>query len=202
MLPPEAVSLLAGRDRTGLTLAAARPERHALAPALTRGGTALAVVAGLAAGSYLVAQNVMAMAAFVPLILGTLWATEAILEHTATRLARPAVTPAAPAEIRGADVPQDAEEQIGLDVRHLDVRGPGGAPLLSDVSLQVGPGTITGIIGVQRRGQEPAAARHRRSLRAVGHGGLGRRPVQRHRPVAARRGRAIGARRPAAGGAR
>lgn len=152
-LPKEAVSVLTGRDGIGLEMSGTRPPEHVMAAPVSRAGSAIAVVAALASGSYLVAQDIMTQAAFVPLVFGSLWASQAIISYAEGKLSR-RDTPRAPAaRVERIERDHDQPEHLGLDIQGLMVRDPRGKTLLADINIQVDPGQITGIVGPSGAGK-------------------------------------------------
>lgn len=152
-LPKEAISILSGRDRIGLEMTATRPVSHALSTPVTRASNALAVISALAAGSYLIAANIMTMAAFIPLVLGSAWASDAIVAYAESRFSRRDTARVPASRVERIENEQDDEEALGLNIGGLTVRDANGQLILTDVDVQVGPGQITGIVGTSGAGK-------------------------------------------------
>lgn len=145
-LPEEAVSILSGRDRIGMRLTSHRPSVHVMAAPVSRAGSALSLLASVAFGSYLIAENVMSMTAFIPLVIGSLWAAQEILDYAEGRFSRPDADTMPASWVERIDVDME-DENLGLNIQSLTLRQPGGAQIMSDVNLTVEPGQLTGIIG-------------------------------------------------------
>ena len=151
-LPKESISILSGRDRIGFRMAQNQPRSHVMSAPTTRAGNAVSVLFSLAFGSYLVAENIMAMAAFVPLVMASLWASQEILNQAEAHFAQPdnGVIPAA--KVARIDI-ESEEDRLGLNVHGLSLRTPDGASLMSDVDLEIEPGQIVGILGASGAGK-------------------------------------------------
>lgn len=152
-LPKEAISILSGRDGIGLAMSVVRPKSHVMAAPMTKAGTALSAVSALAVGSYLVAENVLAMAAFIPMIFGSIFAAEAIISYAEGRLSRRETALVPARNVERLDVAGEDEEFLGLNVQGLTVRNAAGKLILTDVNLEVGPGQITGVVGASGSGK-------------------------------------------------
>jgi len=126
-----------------------------LANVMTRSGAALSIVAAFGIGGYLIAADIMAMAAFVPLVLGTFWASEAILDYAQNRVARQEVELLPVSQVRAGPAPteEDDQDHIGLKVYDLNVRNSKGVALLRGVNLNIAPGTVTAVIGPSGAGK-------------------------------------------------
>lgn len=151
-LPREATSILSGRDQIGLQMAGQHAPSHVMAGPVTRAGSVLSVLVAVASGSYLLATDVMAMAAFVPLIVASYWATQEILDYSAHRFSRRDGT-IVPAAFVDRIAGEETAEPLGLNVRDLTLRLAGGGFLMADVNLEVEPGQITGILGPSGSGK-------------------------------------------------
>ena len=145
-LSKEAISILSGRDKIGFQMTTQRAPVHMMARPVSRAGTAFSVLISMACGSYLVAEGIMSMSALVPLVIGSFWASYEILDFIEGRLSRadPDIMPAA--SVEPINVEQD-DDKLGLSIHNLTLLRPGTAPILSDVTLDVEPGQITGVIG-------------------------------------------------------
>lgn len=146
-LPKEAISILSGRDEVGLSMSVTRPRSHVMAAPVTRAGAALSAVVALAAGSYLVAENIMAMAAFIPMIFGSVWASEAVISYVEGRFSKRDTVTVSARTVEQLQSDPKEEEFLGLNVQGLSVRNANGKLILTDLNLQMGPGQITGILG-------------------------------------------------------
>lgn len=152
-LPEEAISILSGRDRVGMTMASTHPKDSALMGPVSHAGTALSVVLSTASASYLIATDVMTMAAVAPLMLGSLWATQSIVDYTQERFARRDVKIQPTTTVELSDPTMDQGDIIGLSVKNLNVRNQNGDVLLSNIQLNVPPGQVLGIIGESGAGK-------------------------------------------------
>lgn len=151
-LPNEAVSVLSGRDATGLGMVVSRPRTHALAEVAQRAAIGLSAIFALAAGSWLAAENTLAMAGLVPLVLATVWTVDGALRFTEARFASQGAAAVPPAEVRlGAD--GLLGDDLGLTVRGLTVRDARGRALLSDINFEVGPGSTVAVMGESGAGK-------------------------------------------------
>lgn len=145
-LPKEAISILTGRDKIGMHLTSHRSPVHVMAAPVSRAGGALSLLTSVAFGSYLIAENVMSMTAFIPLVIGSLWAAQEILDYAEGRFSRPDADTVPASRVERTDV-DATEDNLGLSVQSLNLRRPGGPQIISDINLEVEPGQITGIIG-------------------------------------------------------
>ena len=152
-LPKEATAVLSGRDRIGFHMATSQPRSHVMAKPVTQGGTALCIMIAMASGSYLVAENIMNMAAFIPLLIGSLWASQAILDYFEGRFVRRDVALIPAAKVEHTGVNPDDEENPGLNITELSIRDVTGKMIMTDVSLHVEPGQITGVVGPSGAGK-------------------------------------------------
>lgn len=145
-LPSEALSVMAGRDSEGLSLAKNPARTHAFANAIHVISIAISLVLAYAAGSFLVAENILNEIAFAPLVLVTIFSVHSGLIYVREWLTarRTALQSDALVTSFGHDT---EEEEFGLSVRNLNVLDSSGEQLLSSVSFQVPPGSVTGIIG-------------------------------------------------------
>ena len=151
-LSTEAVSILAGRDKIGMVLSSTRPNAHVMAHPMTQAGVAVSFIASLATGSYLVAEDIMTMAAFIPLIFGSLLATQAILEFVEGWFFDRDTDHVPASKVERIEVDHE-EDQLGLDVQGLSIRNAQGQLIMADVNLRLEPGKITGVIGSSGSGK-------------------------------------------------
>ncbi|MEM1236793.1 MAG: ATP-binding cassette domain-containing protein [Pseudomonadota bacterium] len=149
--PSEAAAVLSGRDELGLRLAAQDTGEHALAGHIQRAVSWLALILGFAAASWLAANEVVAVPAVAAVALITYWAVDAIGTYM-----RVLALPDAAAGLTAARVEQlvyDQDEDTagitvpGLRVQNLSVETASGVRLLSEVSFDVAPGEVIGVVG-------------------------------------------------------
>ena len=143
----EAVSILSGRDRTGLHLAGAQVPEHALARTMHLSATALGTI-----GAYALASDLANQAVFSSTAVTAIAGLSGLCVYAVLALVRGycSVPPDAewtPAQVEPVAVEDEDRDFEGLIVRHLSVHETGGRPLLSDVSIEVEPGSIVGILG-------------------------------------------------------
>ncbi|WP_147125455.1 ATP-binding cassette domain-containing protein [Shimia ponticola] len=147
----EAAAFLTGRDEVGYDLARRSVTDHALAPQVTRviAWMAMAIAFGLA--SWLTAEGVLSMPAIAAVGLITFWAVGAMGQFAQVRLVPDPNHGGGTARVEtfGADAEelQDAAKVAGLHVRQLTVEDAAGPALLQDVSFDVAPGEVIGVIG-------------------------------------------------------
>ena len=151
--PSEAVSILAGRDGVGFTLAAAEPDEHALAAHGSQVLPWVGALVALATNSWLVAGEVIAPSTFAAGTLITLWASDALVAEFRRRAARVPATQQADAEIEQLPIAVDSAEVGGLAVAGLAVRGQSGEARVKDVALELAAGRIAVIGGESGSGK-------------------------------------------------
>ncbi|MEJ5218266.1 ATP-binding cassette domain-containing protein [Cognatishimia sp. D5M38] len=152
ILPGEAVSLLSGRDRIGVKLASAAPDQHAMATPINIATLGIAVTFAFALGSYLIAENILNEVALYPLVLASVWSVENALRFFTRTFSNIPTKVLEPAEVIG-NLQDPEEEEFGLSVKNLTVLGDGGTQLLSNLTFEAPPGSITGIIGESGSGK-------------------------------------------------
>ncbi|PYE86000.1 ATP-binding cassette domain-containing protein [Pseudoroseicyclus aestuarii] len=150
--PAEAAGILAGRDAVGLAMATTAPDSHALEAPLARSLCWGGALVGLACASLLAAQGHLTTAAVPGVGLITLWASGALGGHL---LARTRPESRAEGLTRSLDRLEAAEPDMtpGLHVAALSVMQPAGPSLLSEVSLDLEPGSILGVTGPSGAGK-------------------------------------------------
>jgi ABC-type multidrug transport system ATPase subunit len=146
ILPSEAVSLLSGRDKIGVQLAASAPSHHAMALPINIATLGATVTIAFALTSYLIAENVLNEIALFPLVLASIWSVENALRVITRHFAQAQSRVVEPAEVTG-NLQDPEEEEFGLNVRNLTVLSEDGVQLLSNLTFSAPPGTITGLIG-------------------------------------------------------
>lgn len=149
----EAVSILAGRDGVGFTLADAEPEEHALAAYGTQVLPWVAVLVALSTNSWLIAREVIAPSTFAAGTLITFWAAEAIVANFRLRSARTLVPRGADAQVLQLPLDPDAVESNGLLVSGLEVRGAMGECRVKDIAIGLMAGRIAVIGGESGSGK-------------------------------------------------
>ncbi len=149
--PSEAVSVLSGRDHAGQAIAGAVPVDHALAGSVHGAAVWMSVLASLAAASWLVAEGVLAPAALAAVGLITLWAADGGARYLRLRFQTDPYPAARAASVRAVRLSAVGEEEgettAGLRIRGLSAHDSDGRAVLSDISFDVPPGSVTGIIG-------------------------------------------------------
>ncbi|MGV6812281.1 MAG: ATP-binding cassette domain-containing protein [Brevirhabdus sp.] len=146
----EAAAFLAGRDGTGFRLATTRPPGGpSVIRAYRNAATAIATVAVLSSGSWLISEQVLQGTALVSGLLLTLWAVEAIgawlvLRETENPLTDWQATAVTVLE-KSVEDAEDAHK--GLWVGNLNVSNAQGGTLLHDISFDVEPGMMIGVLG-------------------------------------------------------
>lgn len=146
-LQSEAVSIMAGRDAIGKRMAQKRSTDHGMSDTVQRVGRALAIVLSLAATSYFIAMEHVSMAALAPVLIGSLWAVEALLDYAHEWAYRREAHLIPATEVRSGDTVNLDEDHPGLLVHDLSVRNQHGTTLLSQINFSVDPGTVTGVLG-------------------------------------------------------
>ncbi|MBO9396354.1 ATP-binding cassette domain-containing protein [Shimia sp. R9_2] len=149
-LPQEAVAFLSGRDQRAVDLANAARGDSAFLDATQSALALCGLIGGFAMASWLVAQDVLNVAAIATIALVTCWSADAFAAFfRQISRADPELQHRA-AEVRQLPAPYSADaegDDTALIVSHLSVRTPDGTPLLSDVSFRAEPGTIIGLSG-------------------------------------------------------
>jgi len=149
--PAEAAGFLTGRDEVGYRLACTSVRDHALAPQVTRTVAWMSSAAAFGIASWLAAQDVMALPAIAAVGLITLWAVSALGSFAQARQAADPVEGdgATRVESYAADDEElhEAATLAGLHVRQISVNNGAGQALLQDVSFDVAPGEVIGVIG-------------------------------------------------------
>lgn len=144
----EVTAILSGRNGMGLRSLAVGPGPHPFDRALQDRLPWLATLIGLSISSYLAAAAYLSFEAIPALGLLTLWATGAILQGKATvpgrNQARDTTNGIA---VRHLQSPPGDHELINLRVADLSVVDRSGKQLLSNVSFNLAPGSITGVLG-------------------------------------------------------
>jgi len=151
-LDTEAVSLLAGRDKIGLTLSSTRPSEHVMSSSMTQAGVIVSFLTSLAAGSYLIASNIMTVAALIPLIFGSIMASGAILEFVEGYFSNPETAHISAHTVERVET-DDIEDKLGLDIQGLTIRNAQGKFLMTDVNLHLDPGQVIGVLGESGAGK-------------------------------------------------
>lgn len=146
-LPSESTSVLAGRDRTGFALASKPVQEHGLMASSMLACTALALVTGYGAASYLTTIRVIDPNAVAAISLLTALSTYSILAFLRDGLKSPSEDKMPTSQVEAVNVDDTAGEELGLSVTGLSVNLRGGRALLSDVNFAIAPGTIIGIDG-------------------------------------------------------
>ncbi len=146
--PAEAVSILSGRDDAGLAISRTRPVDHALTASMHRVSLWLSVLVALASGSWLVAQEVLAPAALPASALITLWSADACARFFRLRFGTEAAPDRHTRAVKSVQLVTEEEDMPeGLRIRALSAHHPRGHALLSELSFDVPPGSVTGILG-------------------------------------------------------
>ncbi|WP_161635621.1 ATP-binding cassette domain-containing protein [Actibacterium mucosum] len=147
----EASSIFAGRDASGLKLAALIPAEHPMLAGCQRISGYLGMALAFAVASYLAAIDAVNTAAVPAVSLLSMWATFALTKFVMARYSGDPLQAQPAADVSRRDLALTAEEdeptEIGLRVAQLDVSGPRGKRLLSTIDLVVDPGTVTCIAG-------------------------------------------------------
>lgn len=149
-LPPEAVSVLSGRDLFGWRLANARPDKPALAETGLRVSALMALTCGFACASWLAAVGIWNIASIASTGLLSFWATRAFgdfFHHKLGSRFNAEGLAHAVTELPLAEETDDSTRHEGLVVSHLSAFDKQGKALLSDINLNFEPGTIVGIAG-------------------------------------------------------
>lgn len=151
-LSSEAPAVLSGRDKIGLNLTRRKPDTHALSMAMHVITQGISAVFGLALASYLTATGVLAPAAIIPMALVTLWAVGGIEQFVQDYFKNPDAVVSTATEVRNV-VEEEEPKHLGLHVQRLSVVDQFGTPLLTNVDLDLEPGTVTGIMGESGSGK-------------------------------------------------
>ncbi len=155
--PAEAAAVLAGRDEHGLRLLESKIGEHALTRHLQRSFSWLALILGFAIASWLAAQEVVALAAVAAVALISYWSVEAICAYLRVLSQPDAAEGDAPARVVQFEA-QNEEDQaaaslVGLRAFGVSVETAHGVRLLNDVSFDVGPGEVIGVVGEAASGK-------------------------------------------------
>lgn len=148
ILPAEATSLLIGRDQHGIDLLNAPAKPHAFIMALLKSMRLAAFISSFALACWLTLHEVLSAAAIAPIALISYGIVLAITDFFLLRSeVAPEVAKQAASVTAVASTAGDAELDSGLKVEHLTVTDRAGTKLLQDLSFQLKPGSVTGIIG-------------------------------------------------------
>lgn len=149
-LPKEAASFLSGRDRRAVALANAARGDSALLEALRKILALGGLIAGVATASWLVAQDVINVAAIATIALITYWSVDAFFCYfrQTTKLDPEQGTLAEEVTLLPPVISLDPEsDDTALVVSHLSVHTSEGQPLLSNLSFRAEAGEIIGVTG-------------------------------------------------------
>lgn len=146
-LPAEAAGFLSGRDHTGYRIATTPTREHALAGTILVAASALALVVGFGAGSYLANGEIVDSDAVTTIALLNALAAFSTLSFARDRMRSPTQAGAPEAIVRAAPETDEAVNEVGLVVRHLNVVSGGTRSLLIDVGFSIEPGQILAIDG-------------------------------------------------------
>ena len=147
--PSEAVSVLAGRDSVGQKLADTNSDGFAIWPSVRESAVWLGLLAAMAASSWLAAREIVSVGAILGAVLITFWSVGALCDHFDFRLKRRKHQAEVTNMVEHRPPPEDLsyEQLAGLVVRNLTVEDKNGKRLLSDIHLEIPPGTIIGVRG-------------------------------------------------------
>lgn len=151
-LDTEAIALLAGRDKIGMTLSSTQPKAHVMSHPMTQAGVIISFLISTATGSYLIASNIMTIAALIPLIFGSLLASQAILEFIEGRFSERETAHITASKVERVEIDEE-DDKLGLNVQGLTIRNAQGHFLMADVDLHLEPGQTIGIIGESGSGK-------------------------------------------------
>ena len=149
-LPQEAVSVLAGRDEIGRNLIDGKTQDHTLVQGFLNASLWFSVIVSFGIGSWMAAQEILSPSAIAAVGLMTFWAVEASARYLRQRGQPNPLTIGLAASVKQLRMPPDPEAGPatgGLRVQGLTVVVPNQAPILSDVTFQVEPGQVLGLIG-------------------------------------------------------
>jgi len=146
-LPDEAVAIFSGRDKIGGALASQTAHVPPLSFIIAQCFTALSVVCSIAICTYLTARGILALSALLPIALATLIVVHAALIYAQQHLSERLMQVVPEAAVTAAHTSAEDDGDQGLDVSGLTLRNAKGEPLLSEVTFNVSPGSLTGIIG-------------------------------------------------------
>ena len=146
-IPAEAASVLAGRDRTGMRMAASQVREHSLASSTVLSFTGMALLLGFGAASYLTTTNVIDASAVTAIALLNALATYAILGFVRDGMKMPAMEKRRTSRVEGVVMDEEFDEDAGLVVKNLTVTPDGASALLSELSFSMPPGSVLGIDG-------------------------------------------------------
>jgi len=152
----EAASFLAGRDDTGFRLATMRPPGGpSVVRAYRNAATAVAALVVLAGGSWLVSEQVIQGSAVLAALLMTLWSVEAVGSWLVLRETENPLTDhlALAVEAVAEDDDTMPAAHNGLIATGLTVTHPDGHTILHDVSLDIQPGVMVGLLGETAAGK-------------------------------------------------
>ncbi|MEM6479149.1 MAG: ATP-binding cassette domain-containing protein [Pseudomonadota bacterium] len=155
--PSEAAAILAGRDDVGLRLAGLDAGEHALARHIHRAFSWSALIFGFAIASWLAAGGIVALPAVAAVALVSYWAVDAI-GHFLRQILQPdpleGVKAARVERLEPNSGASDAAAGLmGLCAEGITVALPDGTRLLSDISFDVAPGEVIGIVGEAAAGK-------------------------------------------------
>ncbi|MEE9389190.1 MAG: ATP-binding cassette domain-containing protein [Paracoccaceae bacterium] len=109
--------------------------------------TGFAGVSAFGVASWLAAEGVLASPAVAAVALLSLWSTDAILRYVRHITETPPLLELAETSVEPINDIEFDGDQTGLKVDDLTVFSNSGKLLLSEISFQIPPGSITGIIG-------------------------------------------------------
>ena len=152
----EAVSVLSGRDATGLDLAARPAGSPAMRSSLLRACSWAALLIAFSLGSWLVAMGAVALSAVPAVALITFWSVGAVGRWLDMRSVPDPLEALSAARVDPLPVDPDELERAvpgALRVRGLTVMDGQGRSLLTDLNFDLAPGSITCLMGGSSAGK-------------------------------------------------
>ena len=149
--PAEAASVLSGLDDLGLKMAGLEAPEHALTRHVHRAFAWLGLILGFALASWLASSEVVALPAVAAVALISYWSVESIGHFLRMRMMPDVADGLSAARVEVLPAPDAANEVgatlAGMRVQGISIETPEGTRLLSEVSFDVGPGEVIGVVG-------------------------------------------------------